>query len=283
MPSIIIAAHNEAAVIGRCLDGLTSRDGVPVCEITVVANGCNDSTSEVARRYPGVRVIDLATAGKAAALNAADAVTESFPRVYLDADIVLSPDDVDALCEALKEPVHAAVPGRRLNVDSRPVLIRAYYAVNVRLPAYQMGLYGRGAIAVSEAGRARFSGFPEMVADDLFLDSLFSDSEKCLVHSVVSTVEAPWRIGDLFRRLVRVRSGNAAMRRAAGQGQVPSEVRPRDNWAWLRSVVLPHPWLLPAGVVYATVTGAAAIAARRTKVGWAQDQSSRQAASGARG
>src|SRR6185295_3671394 len=89
--SVVIAAHNEEAVIGRCLDAIRASSGPPL-DITVVANGCGDRTAGVAAERPGVRVLDLAAAGKPGALNAGDAVASGFPRLYLDADVVLSAD-----------------------------------------------------------------------------------------------------------------------------------------------------------------------------------------------
>ncbi len=118
-------------------------------------------------------------------------------------------------------------------------------------------------IVLSEAGRARFEQFPLMVADDLFLDSLFSAEEKVSVDAVEVVVAAPLRTRDLLRRLVRVRRGNAAMRAAGRAGQVQAHVRAADRFAWLRSVVLPHPHLAPAAVVYVVITAVAAVLARR--------------------
>src|SRR4029453_14822082 len=89
MTSIVIAAHNEAGVIGRCLDALLAEAAPGEFDGTVVAHGCPDAPPAVAAARPGVRVVELATAGKAAALNEGDAVAVGFPRVYLDADIVL--------------------------------------------------------------------------------------------------------------------------------------------------------------------------------------------------
>ncbi|MFI7544403.1 glycosyltransferase [Actinoplanes sp. NPDC049599] len=279
MTSVVIAAHNEAAVIGRCLDALLAEATPGEFDVIVVANGCTDDTAAVAATRSGVRVIDLPTAGKAAALNAGDAVASGFPRVYLDADIVLTTAAARSVTGALGDGALAATVGRQLDLAGRPLPVRAYFAVHGRLPVFRDGLFGRGVIALSAAGRARFERFPELVADDLFLDSLFTAAEKRHVTSYAARVATPRRTGDLVRRLVRVRGGNARMRAAAASGEVVTPVRPAARLSWLRDVVLPRPWLAPAAVCYVAITVAAAVSARRAADGgaaWGRDESSRQ-------
>jgi len=287
--SIVIAAHNEATVIGRCLDALLADAAPGELDITVVPNGCTDATAAVASAR-GVRVVEVAEASKAAALNAGDLAAVGFPRIYLDADIVVGTAGIRSVSRAVSgqgivpggtataPKVLAAVPARRLELADRPWPVRAYFAVNTQLPAFREGLFGRGMVALSEAGRARFDTFPMMVADDLFLDSLFDVDEKVCVADVVTTVEAPRRTKDLVNRLVRVRRGNAAMRTAGGRGALGIAVRPADRTAWLREVVRPNPRLAPAGLVYAAITLAAAVLAKRSAQSdttWQRDESTR--------
>jgi hypothetical protein len=315
--SVVIAAHNEAAVLGRCLDALLADPPPGPFDVTVVANGCADDTAAVAAARAGVRVLDLPEPGKAGALNAGDAVAAGFPRLYLDADVVLSPGALPALVAALSGPDAplAVVPRRLVDVSGRPLPVRAFYAINSRLPAYRHSLFGRGAIALSAAGRARFTDFPALTADDLYLDSLFESGEKREVDGVTSTVAAPRRTGDLVRRLVRVRAGNTALRASANVGAsanvvaaAPASpgwrseatgeggasegagarasgasanvvVRPAARSSWLRDVVLPRPWLVPAAACYVGITLVAAVRARRAAsrgdTAWGHDQSSR--------
>lgn len=279
MPSIVIAAHNEANVIGGCLDALAGQRFSGQVDVVVSANGCTDDTAAVAAR-PGVTVVDRPEAGKPGALNAGDAVATGFPRIYLDADIVVPPHGVAAVVarfDVLPRPL-AVVPRRRVNTTGRPWPVKAYFSINDRLPAFRNGLFGRGMIALSEAGRARFDAFPPMVADDLYLDSRFSDAEKAELGEVVVVVEAPFTTRDLLRRLVRVRRGNAEMRAAAAAGQVDLPVRPADRWAWLRDVVVPEPRRAFAAVPYLVITVAAAVLARRPARpgdGWGRDDSTR--------
>ncbi|MBB5872079.1 glycosyltransferase involved in cell wall biosynthesis [Allocatelliglobosispora scoriae] len=263
MTSVVIPAHNEAAVIDRCLRRLPGD-----AEVIVIPNGCTDNTAEIARGHVGVNVIELAQPGKSGALRAGDAVAKSFPRIYLDADIELSPGAIDALVAAIEAGALAAVPRRELVLRGRPWTVRAYYAIHGRLPAVRDGLYGRGAIVLAEAARARFDEFPEAIADDLFLDSVVSQDERVAVADAVASVEAPAKLNDLVRRLIRVRAGNSALRGAA------TGVRQSDRWSWLRDVVAQRPWLLPAGVWYAGVTLYAAWqAGRKSEIAWGRDDS----------
>ena len=281
MVSVIIAAHDEEAVIGSCLDAVRDQRTTRPLEVVVSANGCTDRTAEVAAGYH-VIVVDRAQPGKPAALNAAEQVTTSFPRVYLDADIVLPLDAIERVVTVLEESpgALAAVPRRLVATDGRPLLVRAYFAINERLPAFRDGLFGRGMITLSEAGRARFREFPTLIADDLFVDSVFSDAEKVEARGVEVVVQAPYRTRDLLARLVRVRRGNAQMRASA---EVEVAVRPSDRWAWLRDVVLPEPRLAPAAVPYLAITLLAGALARRPATGWGRDESSRARLVGSRG
>jgi glycosyltransferase involved in cell wall biosynthesis len=285
--SIVIAAHNEAAVVGRCLDALLVGAAPGEFDVTVVANGCTDATAQVAASRPGVRVLSLPDAGKVAALNAGDAVAVGFPRMYFDADIVIPVDGVRALRDALavssagpSARVLAAAPRRELDVSRSPLLVRAYCAINSRLPVFQNTLFGRGVIALSAEGRGRFDQFPDLVADDLFLDSLFVAAEKRQVDSVSARVAAPRRTLDLLRRLARVRRGNASMRAApAAGGGARGEVRRAARMSWLRDVALPNPALIPAATCYAAITVTASVLARlpqRPVGAWGRDNSSRQ-------
>lgn len=286
MTSIVIAAHNEAAVMGRCLDALLVGTACGEFDVTVVANGCTDTTVQVAAARPGVRVLDLPEAGKSAALNAGDAVAVGFPRIYLDADIVISGIGIRALRDALAvsdmpsaASVLAVSPRRELDVGRSSLPVRAYFAINSRLPAFENALFGRGVIALSAEGRARFDQFPDATADDLFLDSLFTAAEKREVGSVTARVVVPRHTSDLLRRLARVRRGNARLRAARGaDSDSQGKVRGAARTSWLRDVALRNPSLAPAAACYVAITITAAILAKlpqKPGAGWGRDESSR--------
>jgi glycosyltransferase involved in cell wall biosynthesis len=276
-------------VLGRCLDALLSDAAPGELDVTVVANGCTDDTASVAGARAGVRVLDRREAGKVDALNAGDAVAEGFPRIYVDADIVLTTGAVRALAAALsadrpgERRALAAAPRRELDLAGRPLMVRAYFAIHSQLPAFHGSLFGRGVVALSKSGRARFDRFPAVIADDLFLDSLFIPNEKLHVDEVSARVATPRRTADLVRRLVRVRQGNAALRAeailASERGGRPTVIRAADRLSWLRDVVIPQPWLAPAGACYVGITLLADLLACRAPSNaagvWGRDESSR--------
>src|SRR5262249_5142571 len=87
--SVLIPAHNEAAVIERCLKTLFEGTEPGELEVAVVCNGCRDATADLARAFgQAVTVIELEEGSKPAALRAGDRCLRTFPRLYLDADVV---------------------------------------------------------------------------------------------------------------------------------------------------------------------------------------------------
>jgi exopolysaccharide biosynthesis WecB/TagA/CpsF family protein len=154
--SIIIPAHDEEKVIGRTLRALAPLTGPPPsarAEIIVVCNGCTDATARIARGFPGVRVIEIDLASKAAALNTGDAVAGAWPRLYLDADIEVDAEVVNAVFEVLAAGELLAVrPAFRYDTSGAAPIVKAYYRARERMPSMHGALWGAGAYAVGEAG-----------------------------------------------------------------------------------------------------------------------------------
>ena len=247
-------AYNEQAAIGTALRALLEHPEFgPDMEILVAANGCTDRTAEVARSF-GVRVVEVPAASKTAALNAADAIAAGDVRVYLDADVPADAALVRRLAAAVARPgVEAAVPRPAVDTSASTWAVRAFYAVNARLPVFRNRLFGRGVIALSAAARARFARFPDITADDMFLDAVVPAGAKAEIDLPVRVV-APRTGRDLVRRVARARDGNAEFRRwvAAAPAGFDAAAGP-DSSSWLRHVVLRRPWLLPAAGVYVAV------------------------------
>ena len=76
VPSIIIPAHNEAAVLAESLHYLFQ--GLPhQVEVVVVCNACTDDSAAIARRFPRVKLIESPIPSKTNALNLGEEVVPS--------------------------------------------------------------------------------------------------------------------------------------------------------------------------------------------------------------
>ncbi|MGH8932792.1 MAG: glycosyltransferase [Egibacteraceae bacterium] len=207
MISVVIPAHDEAAVIDRCLRTLLKDAAPGELEVVVVCNGCTDATEALARGWP-VRVLSLPVASKIAALNLGDQAATGFPRFYADADIGLDVHTVREVAAVLRGGVLAASPGLDLRTDESTRWVRRYYRLWRELPSTKSDLVGRGVYAVSEAGRRRFGAFPDVIGDDHFVRSIFAPGERAVVHHARVVVQAPRTLRALVRRKARVTVGN---------------------------------------------------------------------------
>lgn len=284
MASVIIPAHNEEAVIGRCLQALEPHlrpDSHRPVEIIVVANGCVDCTvarvTELAARLHRIRLIELAKGSKHAALNAGDAAAHAFPRIYLDADIELSPQAMTALIDALStDRPRVAAPSIRFHTEQADTVVRAYYRCFAALPYVRQGLVGLGVYGVSRAGRSRFDSFPAFIADDLFVQRLFGPDERLVVDGEF-TVRVPNTARDLLAVRTRVARGNAQLAQGTDDRFATST---RDTVLALLSTVLRHPGSLPDALAYLAVTAAARRRSRKPPPAggphaWERDPSTR--------
>jgi glycosyltransferase involved in cell wall biosynthesis len=275
--SVVVPAHDEGRVVGRCLDRLAPLIDDGRAEVVVVANGCSDDTADAARRA-GVRVIELPEASKAAALNAGDAAVSAFPRVYLDADIEVGPEALLALAEALPgDRALVGSPTVRFELAGRPWTVRAYYRVYTALPYVTDGLIGLGLYAVSRAGRTRFERFPAITADDLFVQRSFEAGERVVLAEHAFTVQTPRTLAALVK--VRTRSVAGTWEAAASYPGDAFASSTADSGRALVRLALTRPWLLPDIAVYVGVTLAARRRATRaatdSAVRWERDDTTR--------
>ncbi|WP_053850886.1 glycosyltransferase family 2 protein [Streptomyces sp. NRRL B-24085] len=282
MTSIVIPAHNEAQVIGRLLDSLLADSVEDETDIVVVCNGCTDDTARTAAaRGPRVRVVEIPVPSKHAALRAGDDHARGFPRLYVDADVVLGSADVRALTEPLEDPgsgILATAPQRRIPLSGSAWRVRAYYRVWQRLPAVREGLFGRGVIAVSKAGHARIAALPPLMADDLAASLAFAPEERLVVDAATVVVRPPRTWPDLIKRRVRAAVSTTQVEQ---HHQSPQEASARTSKADLIALVRAEPRLVTGVVVFV----AAAVVARRGAAKavraqdfgtWLRDESSRQ-------
>jgi len=275
--AVIIPAHNEAAVIAQTLTPLQSLAERGLVQVIVSCNGCTDDTTQIARSFSGIQVIETTTPSKVAALNAAEEIAKGYPRLYLDADIIITASALRMVFEYLSQPgVLSARPAFTYDTSGASNTVRAFYRARRRLPGTNNALWGAGAYGLSRTGRARFIQFPAVVADDLFVDQLFGDDEKTVLPTIPVQVKTPRTLGSLLAILRRNYRGQQELLR---QDQATSTTR--STFGQLtRSISGPvSAWdaLVYAGMVTLARGRKNSIA---TSVGtvWERDDSSRQAA-----
>jgi glycosyltransferase involved in cell wall biosynthesis len=105
--SVVIASHNRRQMLRRCLDSLATQKQDPATfEVLVADDGSSDGTAEMvgALRMPyALRVLRLQKGGKSAALNAAISADVAPVCLFIDDDVVASPDLVGGHLAAHRE------------------------------------------------------------------------------------------------------------------------------------------------------------------------------------
>jgi glycosyltransferase involved in cell wall biosynthesis len=278
---VLIPAHNEETVIGRCLDHLFAGVDPADLEVAVACNGCDDATAEVARNsgHP-VQVIELDEASKPAALRAGDRALHAFPRLYLDADVVLEGTSAAEVIAHLRRPgAVAARPPIRFDTSRSSAVVRRYFRARAQIPAVMGSLWGAGVYGLSQDGRARFGEHPDVVAEDHWVDQHFPASDIEIVGDQPVVVVAPARLRDLLKVRRRAYRG-VVENRDAGEGDRLA----KETTASTRHDILALCRSLP-GVVDAAAYVFVAVAARvYSRFGratrWERDESSRSVAVG---
>lgn len=268
--TIMIPAHDEAGYIDACLRALLAQSGdAGPMRVVVAANACSDDTVAIARaltvaftaRGSELRVLDLPTPGKIAALNAAEDGLEPGLRIYLDADVICDPDMVAQLRSALAPDRPLYATGTMQVAPAQSPLTRAYARLWQELPFFKGGAIGAGLFALNAAGRARWGAFPDIISDDTFVRLNFAPDER---------IEVParyhWPMIEGWAGLVKVRR-----RQNAGVDEVSRlypELLSNDPTPGLGAggalrLALRRPWPF---AVYASV--ALAVKARRSDGQW---------------
>ena len=206
--SVVVPAHQEARVIETNLRALLRSVEPGALDVVVVCNGCTDETADMARRVPGVRVIEIPEASKARAVEVGNRAARAFPRVHLDADVTIAGADVLALVDRVRGDVHAVAPARVVPLERSSWPVRAYFRVWQQLPQVREGLFGRGVIVLSEEGQRRADALPRVMSDDLAVSEAFGAGERLVVEDATVVVHPPRTTADLLHRRIRVVTGN---------------------------------------------------------------------------
>ncbi|MDM8164545.1 glycosyltransferase family 2 protein [Roseovarius sp.] len=206
--TVIIPANNEEAYIGACLDRLAASAGDTPFETIVVANACSDRTVEIARQVADlstnparpVHIIDTDKGGKLGALQLGDDAARAPIRIYLDADVTVSPALIPALIATLDTGAPRYASGTPEIAPAQSPVTRAYARFWQKLPFVTTGVPGFGIFAVNGPGRARWETWPEIISDDTFARLNFSPEERVRLPQTYR-----WPMIEGLSGLIRVR------------------------------------------------------------------------------
>jgi glycosyltransferase involved in cell wall biosynthesis len=280
MISVVIPAHDEEQVIRRCLEAFVPAAQPGEIEVVVVCNACTDRTAAIAREFGSpVTVVEVDRPSKTNALNLGEEAVTGFPRVYMDADVVMSLEDLRHLVSPL-EHGQALASAPAVETVFRPDTnwaVRAYYNFWMALPFVQEGMMAAGVYALSAAGRRRFERFPEIIADDGFVRLQFNSDERVEVADAVSRVHAPTAWMDLIRIKTRSRLGVYQLRGAFPELSAAEARSKRYGQALLSIARRPGLYIdaIPFLAVSLISRSRASMQAKRGGYLWERDTSSR--------
>jgi cellulose synthase/poly-beta-1,6-N-acetylglucosamine synthase-like glycosyltransferase len=116
--AVIVAAHNEEAVVARRIENLLALDYPrDRLEIVVSSDASTDRTEEIALQYPEVRVVTNPRGGKVAAQDRAVRSTDSELVAFSDANATWAPDALRRLVRPFADPKVAYACGQLKIVD----------------------------------------------------------------------------------------------------------------------------------------------------------------------
>ena len=247
-PTIIIPVHNEARVIAATLAALAPiGQSAAAGEVIIACNGCTDGTEAIAQAAaPAARVLSLPERGKAQAINNALAQAAPGAVIVLDGDILVSPQAIDMLAQALAEPgVMAASLHPQFVLDKASWPVRAYYRAFVGHPYLDQGVGGSGIYGLSAAGRVALGALPAVVADDQYVRCFFPlSAQRRVRHNPADTmlramVRPPHSLAALLATERRTRFGVAEVWRLLPGRE--REISRMTTLRWLLGVALRNP------------------------------------------
>ena len=238
--SIVIAAHNEADILGAKLASLARLDyPADRIEIIIASDGSTDATDELIRsvRDPRVRLITCKKLGKAAALNAGVAAASREIVCFTDARQMLEPEALRCLVTNFADPSVGCVSGELMlkDTNSSNVGVGLYWKIE-KLVRVAESCTGSAVGATGAFYAVRRALIPQLplgtILDDVFVPlEVVRQRKRVLFESGARAWDTlPAKATDEFRRKVRTLAGNYQLVQMSPWLLVPS------NPIWFRFV-----------------------------------------------
>lgn len=217
--TLLIAAYNEATVIGARLENALALEYPPGrLSIVVASDGSDDGTAEIVRGFEerGVRLIDSKERrGKSAVLNATIAGLTDDLVLLSDANTFNDPDAAIKLARWFADPGVGSVVGKLVLTDPRTGrnadgLYWKYENVLKRCEGRLGGLLGANG-AIYAIRRRLYVPIPDRTIVDDFVIPLLAKQEHggsiLYDREAIAREETPASIGSEFHRRARIGAG----------------------------------------------------------------------------
>ena len=263
---IVIPAYHGAHTLHRSLESIGDQDFRGSLQVVVAVNDGLTETADAAHRMlapirdAGADCTVVETErGRRSALNFAEKILSTGPRLYLDQDARLSRRSLTELFEILRPTTSIEFAALRPQIaPSSRRLIRAYYDAWCDLPYVRESPATMGAYAVSANGRGRWTEFPEIHSDDKFVRLQFAPAERAVVDASYEVL-APDSLPELIRARRRYIRGN---RELDESGLVDIDEEGHRRYTDALHHLIRNPSKLPTFALFSAIYGAAATSER---------------------
>lgn len=226
--SFVIPAHNEEETIGQCLLSIMREleRGSYNIEVIVVNNASTDATGEIARRYPGVVVVDEPKKGLVVARRAGFEGATGDLVANIDADTMLTPGWIEkVLREFEKDPNLVCLSGPLIYYDLsiwKRALVKLFYGL-----AFGIYLINRFVFRVSSMAQGgnfviKRAAFEQAGGFDTAIDFYGEDTDVARRLNKVGHVRFTFAL-PIY----------ASGRRLAKEGIIKTGIRYSVNYFWV--------------------------------------------------
>jgi acetyltransferase-like isoleucine patch superfamily enzyme len=211
--AVVVPAHNEESVIGRCLTTLLADAAPDDFRVIVVSNGSSDRTAEVASSATAgwagrVDVTELSEPSKIKAVREGIRLAAGSAVIVLDADVEVSTATARALAAGLAVPqAVVASPQVLVVTDGASWLVRHFYRAGTALPYVSTGMVGSGVFGLSRAALVELGELPDVTNDDGWVRRSFPADRRIELDEEF-TVHAARTTRALVARRARILNGN---------------------------------------------------------------------------